>query len=90
MGKGKCTCLSWFKYHPQNTTFGKLLTVWYSDIFEIGGICSLIPVQFIKCRTVALVDKLDGESVLFVHVLISDLCASSFSVDVLFMYDVST
>ena len=58
--------LSWFKYHPHNTTFGKPLTVWYSDIFEIGGICSLIPVQFIKCRTVALVDKLDGESVLFV------------------------
>ena len=59
-------CLSWFKYHSQNTTFGKPLTVWYRDVFEIGGVCSLIPVQFIKCRTVALVDKLDGESVLFV------------------------
>ena len=37
----------------------------YYDVFEVGGMHSLVPIQFVKCRTVSLVDKLDGESVLF-------------------------
>ena len=39
---------------------------WFAtDVFEVGGMHSLVPIQFVKCRTVSLVDKLDGESVLF-------------------------
>lgn len=57
--------LSWYKMHPKHSNFGKPVYVWYHDLFEDCGIYSLIPVQFIKCRSVALIDKLDGESVLF-------------------------
>ena len=59
-------CLSWFKYHPKNTTFGTPASVWFHDIFEPHGIHTLIPIQFIKSRTVSLIDKLDGQTVLFV------------------------
>lgn len=62
--------LSWFKYHPKNVAFGKPVTVWYHDLFEPCGIHSMIPIQFIKSRSVSLIDKLDGESVLFVTPLI--------------------
>ena len=58
--------VSWFKCHPKCHEFGKPLTVWYYDLFEACGIHSIIPVQFIHCRTISLIDKLDGESVLFV------------------------
>ena len=54
--------LSWFKYHPKNSDFGKPI----NDLFENDGIHSLIPIDYIVCRCVALIDKLDGESVLFV------------------------
>ena len=58
--------LSWFQVHPKNTNFGKPVTVWCSNLFEPYGIHSLIPVQFIRHRAVALKDRLDGETVLFV------------------------
>ena len=58
--------LSWFKFHPQNTKFGKPTTVWYHDLFESDGLHSLVPISFISCRCVSLIDILDGESVLFV------------------------
>lgn len=58
--------LSWFKNHPKMAEFGNPITVWYHDLFEADGIHSLVPVQFIVCRCVAIVDKLDSESVLFV------------------------
>ena len=57
---------SWFKPHPKSSDFGKPLTVWYNDLFEPGGLHSYLPVQFLTNRTVSLVDRLDGESVLFV------------------------
>ena len=57
--------LLWFKYHPKHSEFGKPTTVWYYDLFESFGTHSLIPVQFLQSRTVSLVDKLDGEYVLF-------------------------
>ena len=55
--------LSWFKHHPKIAIFGKPITAWYNDLFEADGIHSLIPIEFIVCRCVAL---LDGESVLYV------------------------
>lgn len=58
--------LSWFKYHPENTKFGKPTSVWFHDIFEPDGIHTLIPIQFVKSRTISLIEKLDGQSVLFV------------------------
>lgn len=61
---------SWFKYHPKNDNFGKPVTVWYHDLFESCGIYSMIPIQFIESRSVSVIDKLDGESVLFVTPLI--------------------
>ena len=57
--------LSWFTLHPKSSDFGKPVMVCYYDVFEVGGMHSLVPIQFVKCRTVSLVDKLDGESVLF-------------------------
>lgn len=58
--------LSWFRYHGKNSDFGKPTTVWYHDLFESFGIHSLIPVQFLQLRSVSLIARLDGESVLFV------------------------
>ena len=29
--------LSWFRYHPKNSEFGKPTTVWYCDLFESFG-----------------------------------------------------
>ena len=57
--------LSWYKFHPKHSDFGKPVTVWYCDLFEYYDVYSLVPVQFIVIRTVGLIDKLDGESVLF-------------------------
>lgn len=57
--------LLWFKPHPKNTTFGKPLSVWYYDLFELGGIYDVVPLHFIKCRAISLIDKLYGESVLY-------------------------
>ena len=58
--------LPWFRYHPKNMDFGKPVTVWYHDLFEPHGSHSLVPVQFIKSRAIALIDELDDESVQFV------------------------
>ena len=58
--------LSWYKYHPSNSTLGKPITVWYSDLFESFGTHSLVPVHMIKCRSVSSISKLEGESVIFV------------------------
>lgn len=60
--------LSWFKYHPKHSSFGKPVSVWFHDLFEFDGIYSLIPIHFIKFRAASLIEKLDDqhESVLFV------------------------
>lgn len=58
--------LSFFKVHPKHSDFGKPVFVCYYDLYESDGLYSLIPVQFIKSRCISLVDKLDGESVLFI------------------------
>ena len=58
--------LSWFLYHPRHTELGKPVTIWYDSLFEPCGLHTIIPIQFIKCRSVSQVDKLSDESVLFV------------------------
>ena len=42
--------------------------MWVCDLFDLPCISSIIPVQFIKCRTVSLIDVLDNahENALFV------------------------
>ena len=57
--------LSFFKVHPKHSNYGKPVSVYYHDLYESDGIYSLIPVQFICSRCVSLIDKIDGESVLF-------------------------
>ena len=58
---------SWYKPHRDKVAFGKPITIWENDIFEIPSKYSVVPVQFIKSRTVSLVDKLsNGENVLLV------------------------
>ena len=60
--------LSWFKHHPLKNEYGKPVTVWECDLFEMPGIHSIIPIQFIQCRIVTLIDKISEHdpSVLFV------------------------
>ena len=60
--------LSWFKHHPLENTFGKPVSIWESDLFEIPGVHSVIPVQFIRSRAVSLIDKVQEHdpTVLFV------------------------
>lgn len=48
--------VSWYKMHQGNESAGKPITVWECDIFESSN-HNLIPVEFIICRTVSLVDK---------------------------------
>ena len=55
--------LSWFLYHPKHTELGKPVTIWYDSLFEPCGLHIIIPIQFIKCRSVSQVDKLSDESV---------------------------
>ena len=57
--------LSWFRHHPKNTELGKTTTVWYHDLFELYGLHSVIPIQFLQSRVVSLIQVLEGESVLF-------------------------
>lgn len=60
--------LSWFKYHPQKNSCGKPASLWCCDIFEPAGLHSYIPVQFVRSRTISLVENIrEGlESVLIV------------------------
>jgi len=55
--------LSWFLYHPSHTSLGKPLTIWYNNLFEPCGLHTLLPVHFIKCRAVSIIDKLDQQDV---------------------------
>ena len=58
--------LSWYKYHPKMSIFGKPVTLWNCDIFEPSGLHSIIPIQFLQSRAVSVIEKVDSESVLFV------------------------
>lgn len=54
-------CLSWYRCHPKMFSLGKPLSVWCHD-FELCN--NILPVQFIKHRTVSLSTKIDNKSVL--------------------------
>ena len=58
--------LSWFKFHRAMFKLGKPLTVWCPDLFEDEGIHSIIPIQFVKNRTVSTISRIEDESVLTV------------------------
>ena len=58
---------SWYKPHRNKDAYGKPITVWESDIYELPDSRSIVPIQFITSRTVSLIDKLPcGETVLLV------------------------
>ena len=58
----------WFKQHPMADSYGSPISIWECDIFDIPEVSYIIPIQFIRCRTVSLVDKLNDTygTVLFV------------------------
>lgn len=51
--------LRWFKCHPLKYHYGKPMSVWEHDIFEMPGVHSVIPVQFVSSRAVTLLDKIN-------------------------------
>ena len=51
--------LSWFKHHPLENLYGKPMSIWEPDLFEMAGVHSIIPVQFICCRAITLLDKVN-------------------------------
>ena len=58
--------LSWLKPHPKSAELGKPTTAWFYDLFELYGVHSLIPVQFLQSRAVSLIENFNNEPVLFV------------------------
>ena len=56
--------LCWLKEHPKSSIFGEPTTIWYTDLFESINYIFL-PIQFVHCRAISLVEKLDGETVLY-------------------------
>ena len=46
----------WFKTHPECNFYGKPLTIWEHELFDASLI---IPVQFIRSRTITLIDAVD-------------------------------
>ena len=58
--------LSWLKPHPKSAELGKPTTAWFYDLFELYGVHSLIPVQFLQPRAVSLIENFNNEPVLFV------------------------
>ena len=37
--------LSWYHFHPKLNSLGKPVTVWCGDLFEVGGIHSIILIE---------------------------------------------
>ena len=58
----------WFKRHLMADTYGSPISIWECDIFDLPDVSSIVPIQFIRSRTVSLIDKLDDTygTVLFV------------------------
>ena len=57
--------VSWFQQHPNKNICGKPLTIWENEIFETT-MSNLIPIQYIHCRTISLVDIVDVSNALIV------------------------
>ena len=56
-------CLSWYRCHPKMNSLGKPLSVWH-NILKLFN--SIIPLKFVKYRTVSLSTKIDDMCVLLV------------------------
>ena len=54
--------LSWYQEHPESSSCGKPVTIWYQDLFEAN---SFIPVELINSRAISLADEFNGDLVLF-------------------------
>ena len=50
--------VSWYKKHKDKDCFGKPITIWECDLFETSCF-DLIPLAYVICRTISLVDVLD-------------------------------
>ena len=46
----------WFKPHQQHSLYGKPVTMWEPDCYESSDTYNLLPVQFMRSRTVSLID----------------------------------
>ena len=56
-------CLSWYRCHPKMNSLGKPLSVWHNSLKLFN---SIIPLKFVKHRTVSLSTKIDDICVLLV------------------------
>ena len=65
---------SFFKAHPSRHMFGKPVTLWECDLFESYGNFSILPIQFIKYRTVSLIDKVNHANAVLVSTIIQCTC----------------
>ena len=57
---------AWYKPHQQGDMYGKPVSLWEPDCFELSDTYTLLPVQFISSRTVSLTDTctLSSETIL--------------------------
>lgn len=58
----------WFKRHSMADAYGSPVSIWECDIFDLPAVSYIIPIQFVRCRTISLIDKLDDTygTVLFI------------------------
>lgn len=56
--------LFWLKSHPQKYSLGKPVTLWYQDLSECSIDYDFVPIQFVQCRSVTVVNKVCNESVI--------------------------
>ena len=56
--------LLWFKTHPKRYSLGKPVTIWYYDLSENSIEYDFVPIQFVQCRSVTIIDKIDQETVI--------------------------
>lgn len=54
-------CLSWYRCHPKMLSLGKPLSVWHQN-FDLCH--NIVPVQFVKHRTISLSIEIDSQHVL--------------------------
>ena len=50
--------ICWYKHHPLKDNYGKPLSVWECDLYEMPGVHSVVPIQFVHNRAVSLVDRI--------------------------------
>lgn len=56
--------MSWYERHPENSCYGKPVSIWYNNFFQTYDV---IPIQMVVSRTVSLIGKFyDDTTVIFV------------------------